>query len=67
MNSTLLASITQATPGYSSSLPVYAGGTTAQAFAQLQQTLAAIRPGVTSGLYGDGTGANTISGVNSLA
>jgi hypothetical protein len=63
VNQTLLQSITNPS---SSSLPVYAGGSSAQLFAQLQTTLAAIQPGLQSGLYGN-AGPQTSSTANGSA
>ena len=42
-------------------LPDYAGGSSAAAFASLSNTLAAIKPGLQAGLYGGGTGVNTLA------
>lgn len=44
-------------------VPQFTGGQSVDAFAQLNSLLAAIQPGVASGLYGGGTGTN----VNVLA
>ncbi len=49
------------TSGASMIQPQYAPGSTASVFAQLQNTLAAIQPGIAAGLYGGGTGFNILA------
>ncbi|HVA27813.1 MAG TPA: hypothetical protein VNF68_06515 [Candidatus Baltobacteraceae bacterium] len=54
----LMQSLTNAAP---LTQPQYAPGSSASLFAQLQNTLAAIQPGIAAGLYGGGTGFNILA------
>ena len=54
----LMQSLTSGAPQMQ---PQYTPGSTASVFAQLQSTLAAIQPGIASGLYGGGTGFNILA------